>query len=249
MSVRIINYKSLESTNITAKELAVSGAEHGTVVIADCQTAGKGRHGRSFYSPPDCGIYMSVILRPTGILWRECPTLVTAYTAVSVCGALETGAGLKPQIKWVNDIFLGGRKICGISTETSTDSQSGDIRWIIVGIGVNFTEPPSGFPEELRDIAGSVFVNEPPITKDRLAAEIANRVAALDNVSGGEVILSEYRRRLMILNRRVTVSGMGEPFEATALDIDGQGRLIVRKECGGEMMLCAGEVSLSRITV
>jgi BirA family biotin operon repressor/biotin-[acetyl-CoA-carboxylase] ligase len=119
------------------------------------------------------------------------------------------------------------------------------MQWIVTGIGINFTDP--GFPEELRDVAGALFTAQPPITRNRLAAEIINRM--LDKPCDSKIVPAGYKRRLMMLGSLVTVSGMGEPFEATALDIDGTGRLIVKKGDGEVISLFAGEVSLSKIKV
>jgi len=175
ISERIFIYDCLESTNKTAKEMAISEAEHGTVVIADSQTAGKGRYGRSFHSPPNHGLYMSLIIKPNQYRFST-PTLITAFSAVTVCEAIEAISDKRPKIKWVNDIFLNGKKICGISAEAITDFESGNTQWIVVGIGVNYSTLATDFPEELRHIAGSVFgLDTPPTTRNHLAAEILNR--------------------------------------------------------------------------
>jgi len=245
ISDRIFIHASLESTNKTAKELAVSGCEHGTVVMADHQTAGKGRYGRGFFSPPGHGIYMSFILHPQ--LWHRdiTPTLVTSYAAVSVCEAIETTTGKAPQIKWVNDVFLDGKKICGILTEAVTDFESGNTQWIVVGIGINFITPKTGFPEEIRSVAGSLFSEEKPtITRNELAAIVANRMFDIGNRLGNKAMIAEYRKRLMMLGKTVIVSGGNEAFEAVAVDIDDVGRLIVKRDDGEIVMLSSGEVSV-----
>lgn len=239
-------HPSLESTNKTAKELAAAGAAYGTVVMAECQSAGRGRRGRSFFSPPAHGIYMSFILRPSPRHRAYAPTLITLYAAVSVCGALESAAQKKPQIKWVNDIFLNGRKVCGILTEAVTDFESGGMRWAVVGIGVNFTAPESGFPEELRDTAGAVFSGEPSVTRNRLAAEIINRMADFENRFDGKETLGEYKKRLITLGKKVQISNSNETYEALAVDIDEAGRLIVKKDDGQIQPLSSGEVSIGR---
>jgi BirA family biotin operon repressor/biotin-[acetyl-CoA-carboxylase] ligase len=235
----------LESTNKTAKELALSGVEHGTIIMADSQTAGKGRYGRSFFSPPGHGIYMSFILRHTPRHWDGIPTLVTSFAAVSVCEAIEATTGKAPQIKWVNDIFLDEKKICGILTEAVTDFESGCVQWIVVGIGVNFTAPGTGYPDEIKNTAGSVFSeSKPTVTKNRLAAEIVNRILNFENKCDNKTMLSEYKKRLMMLGQKVVVSGSGEPYEAVAVDIDDIGRLIVRKDNGEILPLASGEISI-----
>ena len=246
VSAKINIHASLESTNKTAKELAVSGTEYdGTIIISDNQTAGRGRYGRKFFSLPGHGIYMSFIIRPTQPDWINVPTLVTSYAAVSVCKAIETTTGKMPQIKWVNDIFLDGKKICGILTEAVTDFESGNMQWIVLGIGINFITPAAGFPEEIRHIAGSVFSeSKPTITRNQLVAEIVNRVLNFNHKCDNKTMLAEYKKRLMMIGKKIVIAGMNEPFEATAIDIDDIGLLIVRKDNGEVLSLSAGEVRL-----
>jgi len=239
-------YPSLESTNTTAKQLAISGAKHGTIVIADHQTGGRGRYNRNFFSPSGHGIYMSFILRPTQPNWAA--PLFTVYAAVSVCKAIETTTSKTPQIKWVNDIFLDGKKICGILTEAVTDFESGNMQWVVVGIGINFTTPSVGFPDDIRHTAGSIFSYEKPnITRNYIAAEISNRILSFDDGYDSEIMLDEYRKRLMMLGRRVIVTGPKEPFQAMAIDIDNEGRLIVKKDDGEFLSLATGEISIKEV--
>ena len=248
LAENIFLYPSLESTNKTAKELAIAGIAHSAVILAGYQTAGRGRFSRSFFSPPGHGIYMSFILLPAQWHWLGAPTLVTSYAAVSVCEAIETTTGKKPQIKWVNDVFLHGKKICGILSEAVTDYESGGTQWVVVGIGVNFTTPDAGFPDEIKHTAGSVFSQEKPtITRNRLAAEVVNRMLRKNNIGDSKPVLVEYKKRLMMLGCRVLVSGLRESFAATAIDIDETGRLIVEKDNGETLLLSSGEVSLTGI--
>ena len=246
ISGRINIHASLESTNKTAKESAISGAEHGTIIIADYQTAGKGRYGRSFFSPPGHGIYMSFCLRPAQQRWITAPTLVTSHAAVSVCEAVETTTGKMPKIKWVNDIFLDGKKICGILTEAVTDFESGNLQWIVVGVGINFITPETGYPEDIRHTAGSVFSeNKPTVTRNQLAAEIVNRMLMFENQCA-DTMLIRYKKRLMMLGKKVVINGLSGHFDATIIDIDDIGRLIVKKDDGEILSLNSGEVSLSK---
>ena len=241
---KIFVYPSLESTNKTAKEMAIAGAGHGTVVIADSQTAGKGRYGRGFFAPPGRGVYMSLILKPLR-RWLEVPTLVTAFAAVSVCRAIEAATGKQPQIKWVNDLYLAGKKICGILTQAVTDFESGGIQWIVVGVGVNLSIPEREFPPELRPIAGSIFPEgNPTAARNRLAAEIANNLLTLEGDDGRQAILTEYKKRLMMLGESVAVTTPRDSYQATAVDVDDTGRLIVRKKDGQTLALSAGEISI-----
>ena len=238
-------YPSLESTNKTAKEMAIGGAAHGTIIIADYQTAGKGRYGRAFHSPAGHGIYMSLILHPSQ-LCLDATGLLTHFAAVSVCEAIEAISDKKPKIKWVNDIFLGNKKICGILTEAVTDFESGNMQWIVVGIGINFSTPVADFPEELRKIAGAIFDSgDVSTTRNHLIAEIINRMMICKNQFDKKEVLEKYRKRLMMLGQSVLVTGAGKSYEATAMDIDDMGRLIVKKGTGETLPLSVGEISAS----
>jgi biotin-[acetyl-CoA-carboxylase] ligase BirA-like protein len=185
--VKIHIFERLESTQITAKEMALSGAEHGTVVIAEEQTAGRGRYGKAFFSPRGCGLYMSVILRSDKVRLSE-PTLLTAFAAVSVCEAVEAAAGKTARIKWVNDIFIDGKKVCGILTEAVTDGD-GKISFFIVGIGINTKEPENGYPQDISGIAGSADADIDP-------SEIASRIlSTAESCNEGEM-RKKYKERL-----------------------------------------------------
>jgi BirA family biotin operon repressor/biotin-[acetyl-CoA-carboxylase] ligase len=244
---RIFVYDSLESTNKTAKEMAIAKAEHGTVIIADSQTAGKGRYDRAFFSPPEHGIYMSFVLYPNRLKFTA-PTIVTSIAAVSVCEAIEAITEKKLKIKWVNDIFLDGKKICGILTEAVSDFESGAVQWIVVGIGINFGTPSKDFPEELRQTAGSVFKDgNITITRNHLAAEIINRIMTTADQYDEKTILEKYRKRLSMLGQDVLVTQMSETYKATAVDIDDIGRLIVKKDSGEILTLSAGEIKVKSI--
>jgi len=237
----IFVYESLESTNKTAKEMAVAGAKHGTIVIANGQTAGRGRYDRKFYSPAGNGLYMSMILRPSR-LWLSTPTLVTLFAAVCVCEAIEMTTGKQPQIKWVNDIFVNGKKVCGILTEAVTDFESGGIGWIVVGVGVNISS--EGYPDEIKHIAGAIFTNdEPTITRNRLAAEIINRIM-LPNATSEKELIDHYKKRLFILEQTIMVNSVDQPYEARVIDVDVMGQLVVEKDSGEVVKLSSGEISI-----
>ena len=243
----IMIFETLESTNKTAKELSISGAKHGTVVLARSQTAGRGRYARQFHSPPG-GIYLSFILHPDR-LSLETPTLITAIAAVAVCRAVETVATDSPRIKWVNDIFSNGKKICGILTEAVTDFESGNIQWVVVGIGVNFNTKRQDIPKDLRGIIGSIFAEGNPIvTRNQLVGEIINQVLC-GTTYGREQILCEYKKRLMMLGEQITVVSKKETYRATAMDIDGSGHLIVKKENDEICTLSGGEISIKGKTL
>ena len=234
-------HKSLESTNKTAKEMAVAGAEHGTVILSDGQTMGRGRYSRNFFSPSG-GLYMSIVLRPEAMPFQN-PTTVTAFAAVSVCEAIEAISGKTPGIKWVNDIFLQGKKVCGILTEAVTDFESGGLEWIVLGIGINVHTPPEDFPGELQALATSIYPdNKRPGVRNRLSAEIINRVLGFETLPGETEIFEAYKKRLVMLGKEITVHQNQKHYRATAVDVDAAGRLIVQKENGEILALSSGEI-------
>ena len=237
-------YKSLESTNKTAKEMAVAGAEHGTVVISDCQTKGRGRYARNFFSPSGGGLYMSIVLRPE-VLPFENPTTITAFAAVSVCEAIESVSKKVPQIKWVNDIFIDGKKVCGILTEAVTDFESGGLDWVVLGIGINVYTRTEEFPTELQAIATSIYPDKKLLgVRNKLSAEIINRILGLKVLPSETEVFEKYKKRLMILGKEITVIQNQTEYRATAIDVDSIGHLIVKNEKGEIITLYSGEIRI-----
>ena len=191
----IFIHDSLDSTNKTAKELVISGVNHGTLIIARKQELGKGRKDHNFYSP-DGGIYMSIVLSPDKLPCLE-PDVITAYTGVSVCRSIEKLCNILPSIKPINDLFIDGRKICGILTESGVEFDSGLVQWIVVGIGINFDSDIPSFPEELKPIVGSLFApGQATITKNQLVAEIYGRLLDWSKVDKASII-GEYNKLLL----------------------------------------------------
>ena len=234
-------FDEIDSTNLEAKRLAMTGLSR-CAVIADRQTAGRGRLGRSFYSPPGCGIYTSLLLRPRPDQLADV-TLLTTAAGVAVCRALQKAAGVQAEIKWVNDLYLNG-KICGILTEGVTDFESGMIESIVIGYGVNFRDD-AHLPEELRPIVGSVFGAEPPtVTRSALAAAMLAELLPLAEDLSSRSFLPEYRRRSMLLGREIVFSHAGGRFAAVAERIDDNGGLVVRLPDGSRETLRSGEVSV-----
>ena len=187
-------YESLESTNRTAKLLALDGAAHGTLVLAGGQTAGRGRLGRSFASPAGKGVYCSVVLRPQ--LSAADAQTATIRAAVAVCRAVQAQCGLELGIKWVNDLYYKGKKVCGILTEAGTDLESGQLEWLVVGIGLNLTSTAADFPPELAARAGSLYPGGPaPVSRAALAGSIARELLA---AAPAEDCLTEYRARCFV---------------------------------------------------
>ena len=229
----------VDSTNNYLKALAEEGAPHGTVAAADCQTGGRGRMGRSFDSAAGAGVYLSVLLRPA------CPPealmTLTAQAAVASARAVEAVCGETVGIKWVNDLVLSGRKVCGILTELSVDAQSGLVRSAVVGVGVNCSRREEDFPPALRGTAGSLL-SQTGRRPDRnlLAAALIRELSRLPELDWRE----DYRARCLNLGKPVQVLRPGqEPIPALALDVGPQAELLVRLADGRQLAVNAGEVS------
>ena len=238
-------YKSLESTNKTAKEMAIAGADHGTVIISDCQTLGRGRYSRSFFSPSG-GLYMSIILRPE-VLHFEYPTSVTAFAAVSVCEAIESISKKAPMIKWVNDVFIDGKKVCGILTEAVTDFESGGLEWIVLGIGINVYIRAEDFPGDLQSLATSIYPDEKVSgVRNKLSAEIINKILGFKVPPNETEIFEKYKKRLMMLGEEITVIQDQTEYKATAINIDPVGHLIVKNKSGELITLSSGEIRIQK---
>lgn len=237
--------ESVSSTNTVLKEIAEQGGREGMVVIAEQQSMGKGRLGRSFYSPKGSGLYMSILLRPQ--FSAEESLSITTAAAVAVAGAVDVVTGERSAIKWVNDVYLRGRKICGILTEASVDFEGGGLHYAVLGIGVNLREPEGGFSGELRKVAGALFRQEPqPGTRAKLAAEILNRFFAFYQALPERTFMKEYRERSLLTGLEVTFrQGDGEQ-EGTVLGVDDEARLIVRLPDGSEKVFGAGEVQIKK---
>lgn len=236
-------YQEIDSTNRAAKQAAIAGeAGHGSVILACGQSCGRGRRGRSFYSPSQAGLYLSVILQPQGNL-RE-SLLLTTEAAVAVYKAVRKITGIELDIKWVNDLYYKGKKVCGILTEAITDFESGEIQYAVVGIGLNLYEEEGGYPPELRGIAGGLYRNQRDaegVNRNRLAAEIVN--CLLDETRELK-LLPEYLDRNMIPGHRIQILDGQQSRSAYAVAICQDGRLKVREEDGSETLLAYGEVSV-----
>lgn len=240
--LRLEIFRSVSSTNTVLKKYAEDGAAEGTVLVAGEQTAGKGRLGRGFYSPPDSGLYISALLRP----WMEAEkaSLITTIASVAVCEALEKVAEVNPQIKWVNDVFLNGKKICGILTEASFGMESRRLEYAVLGVGINVFSPAAGFPDDIADVAGSVFDDQGGDMKNHIAAEFLNRFFFWYDKLESREFVPEYRRRSMVTGRGINVISGAGIRAATALEIDDDCRLVVRYDDGEVEALSSGEISI-----
>ncbi|MCR4780274.1 MAG: biotin--[acetyl-CoA-carboxylase] ligase [Ruminiclostridium sp.] len=225
------------STNLDVRALAEAGAPEGTVIAAGGQTAGRGRLGRSFYSPQDGGLYMSVLLRPA--LPVADSLAMTVCAASATAEAVEELTGKKAGIKWVNDIYIDGRKAVGILTEASVETD-GRINYAVTGIGINVTD--MGFPEELREKAGTIGGSAE--LRPKLAAAVLRRFFAYYDRLPDKGYLSGYRRRSILTGKTIEYERGGTLYTAKAVGIDDEAKLIVITPQGGELHLGSGEVNI-----
>lgn len=237
-------YKTLTSTNTVLKEMAADGASEGTVLVAESQTFGRGRMGRNFYSPSDTGIYFSILLRPD-IPVEESLFLTTA-AAVAIAKSIESVKNCKASIKWVNDIYIDGRKVCGILTEGSINSQTNRLNYAVVGMGINVCPPKDGFPEEIENLAGAVFTRKENSADKRsiLIAEILNLFMDYYKNLSSKCFFEEYKNRSFLLGEDIYVIQNEQYIPAKAIDIDKKCQLIVEFKDGTTQALSSGEVSI-----
>jgi BirA family biotin operon repressor/biotin-[acetyl-CoA-carboxylase] ligase len=237
-------YEEIGSTNDRARELAEEGAEHGEVVIAEAQTAGRGRRGRLWVSPARKNLYFSVILRPD-LPPARAPEL-TLVASVALCDALRQ-AGVQAGIKWPNDLLASERKIAGVLTELAAEADR--VHWVVIGAGVNVNAREEDFPEELRGEATSVLLERgEPAPRALFAAACLTALEGwIDRHAeeGFAVVREAWRERSTTLGREVTVRTDGREIVGTAEDIDDAGALLVRGPAGLERIL-AGDVTLLR---
>lgn len=238
-------YDTVTSTNTLLKALATENVQEGMVIASVEQSEGRGRFGRNFYSPEDTGLYFSLLLRPD--FTADCATLITTAAAVALCEAIEEIAKVKPQIKWVNDIYINGKKTAGILTEATFNPETNVIDSVILGVGVNIYAPKNGFPPELESIAGYVLDRPVGDVRNRLLAEFLNRFWIIYKDLGNRKFVIEYKKRSFILNREILVYKKDGKISAIALDIDDRCRLLVRYEDGNCEYLSSGEISIKPI--
>lgn len=234
---------TVDSTNVAVREKAASGAAEGYTLLANNQTKGKGRIGRSFFSPADTGIYMSLLLRPHNYSAQQASKLTT-MAAVAACEAIEAVSDKKALIKWVNDIFIDGKKVSGILTEASFNLENGFVDYVVLGIGINVYLPKGGFPSELNNIAGAVFNKSVSDGKNHLAAEFLNRFMGYYHSRESSNCAEKYRNRSLVIGKEIQIISKANPTTAVAVDIDDDCRLIVKYEDGKIERLSSGEISV-----
>ena len=246
IGTRLEYFDETDSTNIRARKLAEEGAPHGTLVVADRQTAGKGRRGRSWVSPAGTGIWMSMVLRPS--MAPMSASMLTLIAGLAVVKGVKESTGLEAMIKWPNDAVLNGKKICGILTEMSTEVEC--IRYVIPGIGINVNI--DDFPEEIRDKATSLKLEAGRnIKRSPVIAAVADSFEyyydifmKTSNMSG---LKDDYNKALVNKDREVLVLDPRGQYKGRALGIDDEGSLLVRQEDGNVSAVISGEVSVRGI--
>lgn len=239
---KIQYFNSLASTNTFAKELAHQGAPEGTVIIADHQTGGRGRLGRTFSSPAGMGIYLSVVLRPN--CYPEELMHLTCATGVVACNAVETATGIVPKIKWTNDLVVGKRKLGGILTELSVNSVNRKVDWAVIGIGINCCQKSDDFPEEIQGMACSLGINRqdmPPLFATLIQSLAEMRRNLLTEKAR---TMAEFVQRCITIGCEISVLQSDNARHGKALDVDEDGGLVVQYDDGSIGTVSSGEVSI-----
>lgn len=240
----LLVFSEIDSTNNYIKQHAAS-LSNGCTVIADSQTAGRGRLGRSFFSPPGSGIYISILLRPE--LPLEQINMITVGAAVAMCEAISQTAGFEPDLKWVNDVLKDGKKLCGILTEAAVEAETGSLSYAVVGVGINIRRPSEGLPEEIQDIAG--FIEDYaayPLHRNAFISAFLNQMEqCYQLICDGDIaaLIQRYRSYIHFLGEPITVIRSGERTPATAVAIDDRGHLVIEQN-GEQSTLFAGEISI-----
>ncbi len=245
---RLLCMDSVDSTNNEAKRRATLGTEEGLVILSDHQSSGRGRAGRTFHSPQDRGLYLSALLRPA--LPPEDVVNFTAWAAVAVCDGIQSVCGVRPRIKWTNDLVLNGKKLCGILTELGLDQKTGALDYLVVGIGVNVDHTDQDFPEDLRSIATSLRMElGQPVDRATLTVEI---IRALDRMytrfpNDKDAYLKQYRSDCLTVGNPVRLITPASCRDAFATGIDEDFRLLVEFPDGSTQAVSTGEVSVRGI--
>lgn len=235
-NIEIKVYKTIDSTSSEAKR-AIGNLSGNAIFAAEEQTAGRGRHGKSFYSPKQSGLYFSCVLHPE-VKLSDAPA-ITSACAVAVCEAIELATKKHPQIKWVNDIFIDDRKVCGILTEAVSDFETQTVQAVIVGIGINLTT--EDFPQELAEIATSLGTKT---DRCKLIADVYSRLNALCDALPDKSFMREYRARSLVLGRDIRFTRNSIDYTAKAVAIHDDGGLEVLTESGETIVLNSGEISI-----
>ena len=242
----ILYFDETDSTNTEIKKAAEKDAPHGTLAVADYQSMGKGRRGRSWAAPHGVGIWMSLLLRPE--LPPTCASMLTLVAALAVADGIREVCDLEAKIKWPNDIVVNGKKVCGILTEMSTELEC--INYIVTGIGINVANHE--FPEEIRDVATSLYLETgKEVRRSQLIAAIMRAYEGYYDKfmknQNMKSLMDVYNSRLANCGTQVRVLSPGNEYTGMALGIDEMGELLVRTEDGKVCKVISGEVSVRGI--
>lgn len=239
----IIVEQEVTSTNDIVKSLANNGAAHGTVMIAQSQTAGRGRMTRSFFSPKDSGVYMSILLRPD--IPIKDSVRITTCAAVAVKRAIEKFIEEPVYIKWVNDLYMRDKKVCGILTEASVDADADRLKYAVLGIGLNVDTPLDAFPDDIKGIAGSVFsINVSDEIMNRLVLEVLNEIKTGVEDIYDKKIEDEYKNSSWLDGKYVDVMIGNDTYPAKVIGVADDFQLEIETESGKRQMISFGEVSV-----
>lgn len=236
----IIIFDKIDSTNNYAKNTNNSDLKIPTIIIANEQTSGRGRVGKTFFSPKDTGLYMSIVFSPQKKINEL--DLLTITAAVSVCEAIINTTSLPAKIKWVNDIFIENKKICGILTEAVNNYQTGKVDKLIIGIGVNVNNPHNKFPENIADTASAI--NSPNTDRNNLCAKIVNLFDKYYSENNREKIIEKYKKYSLVINKRIKYTKNNKEYYAIVKNINNFGNLEVINDDNTEETLKSGEISI-----
>lgn len=246
----LIIHKSVTSTNDLLKDLASSKdmiGKEGVVVVSSEQTAGRGRFNREFYSPENTGIYFSILLRPN-ISNQDFKArnlvFLTSLASVSVCNAIENLLDIEPKIKWVNDIFVENKKVCGILTEASFTIENFDVDYVVLGIGINVYKSENGFPKEVSELASYLLEDKMEDLRNKLSAKILDEFYDYYSKFDVNYIAKKYKELSCVIDKEVLVMEKNEKILARVIDIDKECGLVVKFSNGDTRTLISGEISL-----
>lgn len=235
--IKVVCFDEIDSTSTFLRQQLNSGETGAMLAVAKKQTAGRGRNGKSFYSPENTGLYMSVLLHP-GCRIADAVGITTCVS-VAVSKVVEKVTGKSVGIKWVNDLYVENKKVCGILCEAVNDYKQGITKSVIIGVGVNLST--AEFPEDIKSTAGSLGVEADCVTE--LCAEIANALFSFDFCGISEAVLEEYRAKSVVIGKDISYFVNGQKFTARAISVDNSGGLVV--ECDGETKtLSSGEITV-----
>lgn len=231
-------FDTIDSTSNEAKRAIEHGLASEAIFVSHHQTAGRGRHGKSFYSPDESGLYFSIVLHPEISLEKS--VMLTVAAAVATREVIEAQTKKHPMIKWVNDIFIDNKKVCGILAEAINDYEKGIIKSAVIGIGINITT--KDFPDELDGIASSLGEE---INRNETVALIFKRLKEIcDKLENNKGFIDEYRKYSLAIGKTVSFKRNGVDHKAKAVDVSDNGELLVITEGGEEILLNSGEISI-----